>query len=167
MNESDVIHSGPTDLHVSIKRVFNLFWEFFSPKRANVKRMWINGFNLTVLQQVWSASLLQLSCINRTVLLFSLLFRLHPTECLSSTNNFSSSHIKFRYIFAHFHRHITYPLYWRERLPTWLFLRAVISAPDHWTARIRNWRSPCVERNNLPSVFPFSKFSNPSDFTLL
>ena len=116
-------------------------------------------------RQVWSASLLQLSCINRTVLLFfSFLFRLHSIEFLSPTNNFLSSHVKLRLIFAHFHHHVTYSLYRWERLPTWLFFYAVISAPDHWIARTRKWRFSCVERNNLPSVFPFSEFSNPGDF---
>ena len=95
---------------------------------------------------------------------FFFLFHLHPTEC--PTNNFSSYHVKFQFIFAHFHHHITYSLYRWERLAIWLFFRAVISAPDHRTARTREWRSPCVERNNLPSVFPFSEFSNPSDLAL-
>ena len=36
MNASDVIHSGPTDLHVYIKSVFNLFLEFFSVKSKYV-----------------------------------------------------------------------------------------------------------------------------------
>ena len=96
---------------------------------------------------------------------FFFVFHLHPTEC--PTNNFSSSHVKFQFIFAHFHDHITYSLYRWERLTIWLFFRAVISAPDHRTARTREWRSPCVERNNLPSVFPFSEFSNPSDLAFL
>ena len=94
---------------------------------------------------------------------FFFLFHLHPTEC--PTNNFSSPHVKFQFIFAHFHHHITYSLYRWERLPIWLFFSAIRS--DHWTARTREWRSPCVERNNLPSVFLFSEFSNPSDLTLL
>ena len=96
---------------------------------------------------------------------FFFVFHLHPTEC--PTNNFSSSHVKFQFIFAHFHDHITFSLYRWERLPIWLFFRAVISAPDHRTARTREWRSPCVERNNLPSVFPLSEFSNLSDLALL
>ena len=105
-------------------------------------------------RQVWSALLLQLSCINRTVLLFSLF------------STFTQLNTPLLQI-AHFHHHITYSLYRWERLPIWLFFRAVISAPDHRTARTREWRSPCVERNNLPSVFLFSEFSNPSDLTLL
>ena len=105
-------------------------------------------------RQVWSALLLQLSCINRTVLLFSFF------------STFTQLNTPLLQI-AHFHHHITYSLYRWERLPIWLFFRAVISAPDHWTARTREWRSPCVERNNLPSVFPFSEFSNPSDLALL
>ena len=32
---------------------------------------------------------------------FFFVFHLHPTEC--PTNNFSSSHVKFQFIFAHFH----------------------------------------------------------------
>ena len=105
-------------------------------------------------RQVWSALLLQLSCINRTVLLFSFF------------STFTQLNTPLLQI-AHFHHHITYSLYRWERLPIWLFFRAVISAPDHRTARTREWRSPCVERNNLPSVFPLSEFSNPSDLALL
>ena len=105
-------------------------------------------------RQVWSALLLQLSCINRTVLLFSFF------------STFTQLNTRLLQI-AHFHHHITYSLYRWERLSIWLFFRAVISAPDHRTARTREWRSPCVERNNLPSVFPFSEFSNPSDLALL
>ena len=102
-------------------------------------------------RQVWSALLLQLSCINRTVLLFSFF------------STFTQLNTPLLQI-AHFHYHITYSLYRWERLPIWLFFSAIRS--DHWTARTRKWRSPCVERNNLPSVFPFSEFSNPSDLAL-
>ena len=105
-------------------------------------------------RQVWSALLLQLSCINRTVLLFSFF------------STFTQLNTPLLQI-AHFHHHITYSLYRWERLPIWLFFRAVILAPDHWTVRTREWRSPCVERNNLPSVFPLSEFSNLSDLALL
>ena len=103
-------------------------------------------------RQVWSALLLQLSCINRTVLLFSFF------------STFTQLNTPLLQI-AHFHHHITYSLYRWERLPIWLFFSAIRS--DHWTARTQEWRSPCVERNNLPSVFPFSEFSNPSDLALL
>ena len=103
-------------------------------------------------RQVWSALLLQLSCINRTVLLFSLY------------STFTQLNTPLLQI-AHFHHHITYSLYRWERLPIWLFFSAIRS--DNWTARTREWRSPCVERNNLPSVFPFSEFSNPSDLAFL
>ena len=46
---------------------------------------------------------LQLSCINRIVLLFSFLYRHHLAVCLSPTNNISLSHTEFREIFFHFH----------------------------------------------------------------
>lgn len=49
----------------------------------------------------WSASLLQLSHLNRTILPFSLLCLHHFTECFSlSQNNFSLSTFEFREIFA-------------------------------------------------------------------
>ena len=51
--------------------------------------------------------------------------------------------------------------YWAFFLASW------ISAPDYWTARTRKWRFPFFERNNSSSVFPFSEFSNPSDFKVL
>lgn len=54
----------------------------------------------------WSASLLQLSHLNRTILPFSLLCLHHFTECFSlSQNNFSLSTFEFREIFAHFRHH--------------------------------------------------------------
>ena len=54
-------------------------------------------------QRQQSASLLQLSCINLTVLLFSLLCRYHLAVYLSRTNNFSLTHTEFgeiSFIFA-------------------------------------------------------------------
>ena len=56
-------------------------------------------------QLVGSASLLQHSCINRIVLLFSFLCHHHLAECLSPTDNFSLSHTEFREIFFQFHHH--------------------------------------------------------------
>ena len=50
---------------------------------------------------------LQLSCINRIVLLFSFLYRHHLAVCLSPTNNISLSHTEFREIFFHFYNHST------------------------------------------------------------
>ena len=66
-------------------------------------------------QLVGSASSLQLSCINRTVLLFSFLCRHHLAECLSRTDNFSLSHTileKFYFIFT---TTALYSSYQRER----------------------------------------------------
>ena len=99
---------------------------------------------------------------------FSFLFHLHPTEYPSPTNSFSSSQVKFFDLFSPIFTTTSLILYTNERdFPFGFIFRAVISAPDHWTARTREWRSPCVERNNLPSVFPLSEFSNLSDLALL
>ena len=58
-------------------------------------------------QLVGSVWLLQLSCKNRTVFLFSFLCRHYLAGCLSPQNNFSLSHTEFREIFFLFHRHGT------------------------------------------------------------
>ena len=119
-------------------------------------------------RQVWSALLLQLSCINRTVLLFSFFSTFTQLNTPLLPIVFRPHKLNFSIYFRPFsppHHLFFIPM--RETSHLAFFFRAVISAPDHWTARTREWRSPCVERNNLPSVFPLSEFSNPSDLALL
>ena len=87
--------------------------------------------------KVWSTSLMQLSCINRTILLFPFLYRHHLAEYLSSTNNSSLSHTEFEKFSLISITTALYSTYLWER--TYPRSRALTSVPDHWTTRNRKW----------------------------
>lgn len=94
-------------------------------------------------RQVWSALLLQLSCINRTVLLFPFFSTFTQLNTPLLPIVFRPHKLNFSICFRPFsppHHLFFIPM--RETSHLAFFFRAVISAPDHWTAWTLN---VCIE----------------------